>query len=305
MTAPRICVLGSANMDIVAFVDRAPQLGETLLGHRLVTGPGGKGANQAIAAARAGGRAAMVGAVGDDTFAATVREVLGDAGVDLTRLREQPGATGTAHITVDSAGRNSIVVIPSANASVTGINTADETVIAGSDVLLMQLELPMEAVTAGAAAARGSGTRVVLSAAPSRPLPSELVTNVDVLVVNEHEAAEVAGHTEYSEAVLGALLQQVPEVVVTLGGVGCVYGSRTAGPVRVPAPWVDAVDSTAAGDCFVGALSVALAERPVTDALRWAAAAAALSVQRIGASAAMPARAEIEEFRSALAEAER
>ena len=299
MTAPSICVLGSSNMDLVAYVDRYPRLGETITGDRFTTVPGGKGANQAIAAARAGGAVTMIGAVGRDAFGPQVRATLRDAGVGLDLLRDVDGPTGTAHITVDAEGGNAIVVVPSANGTLRTLTAADEDAIAAADVLVMQLELPLEIVTAGAATARRAGTRVALTPAPVQPLPAALMDNVDLVLANQYEAAQLAGIDAdvAAEDALAGLLARVPEAVVTLGGDGSLHGTRGGTPVRVPAPRVTAVDTTAAGDCFAGALVVALAEeRPVAEALCWATAASALSVQRPGASSSMPERAEIDDF---------
>ncbi|MFE2880545.1 ribokinase [Streptomyces roseus] len=290
MTA--IAVLGSTNMDLVAYVPRAPRLGETVTGHAFRTVPGGKGANQAVAAARSGGEVVMIGAVGADEFGVRLRSALTAAGVETAALRTVEGASGTAHITVDDEGSNSIVVIPGANGSVTGLEAGDAARIAAVDLLLLQLELPMEAVLAGAAAARAQGVRTVLTPAPARPLPRELLELVDLLVPNEHEAAALTGFTDPLGAA-EALLREVPEVVLTLGAAGVLYAARGREPLAVPALPVRAVDTTAAGDTFVGALAVALGEgRPMPEALRWASAAAALSVQRPGAQDSMPHRAE-------------
>jgi ribokinase len=292
-----ISVFGSANMDLVAYTATAPGRGETVTGRSFSTIPGGKGANQAIAAARAGARAgsgtgaAFLGAVGDDSFGPAIRETLESAGVDVSRLRVVPGSSGVAHIVVDDEGGNSIVVIPGANGTVTGPSEDDLAVIRRSDALLLQLELPMEAVVA---AARQAGVPVILTPAPVHELPAELLGAVELIVPNEHEAAAITGVPDPEES-LEALLELVPEAVITLGGEGALYGSRSGERLRVPAVPVKAVDTTAAGDTFVGALAVARAEgRPREEALRFAATAAALSVQRKGASTSMPRRAEID-----------
>ncbi|MER7833198.1 ribokinase [Streptomyces sp. NPDC095602] len=293
-TPARITVLGSTNMDLVAYVPRAPRLGETVTGREFRTVPGGKGANQAVAAARAGARVSMIGAVGSDDFGTRLRDALDESGVDTSLLRTAGGPSGTAHIVVDDEGSNAIVVVPGANASVTGITPHDEARIAASDALLLQLELPLDAVLAGAQAARRHGVRTVLTPAPAQPLPRDLLALVDLLVPNEHEAATLAGVAD-PRAAAEELLRDVPEVVVTLGAAGCLYVARGADPVTVPARRVRAVDTTAAGDTFTGALAVALGEgRPVPDALAWASAAASLSVGRAGASSSMPHRAEID-----------
>ncbi|MEV4191958.1 ribokinase [Streptomyces toxytricini] len=290
MTA--ITVLGSANMDLVAYVPKAPRLGETVTGREFRTVPGGKGANQAVAAARLGARVAMIGAVGADAFGVRLRSALTAAGVDTCGLRTVEGASGTAHITVDDEGGNSIIVIPGANGLVTGLESGDEERIAASGTLLLQLEVPLSAVAAAARAARAHGVRTVLTPAPVQPLPPDLPDAVDLLVPNEHEAAALTGLTDPRQAA-AALLERFPEVVVTLGAAGALHAARGQEPYTVPAPRVRAVDTTAAGDTFAGALAVALGEgRPMREAMAWAAAAAALSVQRPGAQDAMPGRAD-------------
>ncbi|UED88710.1 ribokinase [Streptomyces profundus] len=281
-------------MDLVAYVAAAPRRGETVSGREFRTVPGGKGANQAIAAARAGGSVTMIGAVGDDEFGPRLRATLNEARVDTVGLRTEPGPSGIAHIVVDDEGGNSIVVVPGANGTVTGLGEGDEQRIADADTLLMQLELPLEAVLAGARAARAHGARTVLTPAPACPLPDELLSLTDLLVPNEHEAAALTGHHE-PLAAARAFLDVVPEVVITLGAAGSLYAARNAEPVSVPAVAVRAVDSTAAGDTFVGALAVAVGEGwPMPRAMAWAAGAAALSVSRRGAASSMPHRAEID-----------
>ncbi|MEU0375108.1 ribokinase [Streptomyces sp. NPDC006283] len=289
-----IVVLGSTNMDLVAFVAHAPKRGETVTGREFRTIPGGKGANQAVAAARAGGQVAMIGAVGSDAFGTQLRHTLEASGVDTDLLHTAEGPSGTAHVVVDDEGGNSIVVIPGANGTVTALAPGEEALIATGDTLLLQLELPLSAVLDGAEAARRHGVRTVLTPAPAQPLPPELLAATDLLVPNEHEAATLTGIADPRSAAQ-ELLRQVPEVVITLGSAGCLYAARDTEPLTVSAPVVTAVDTTAAGDAFVGALAVALGEKkPVTQALAWACAAAALSVQRPGASSSMPYRAEID-----------
>ncbi|MFJ8105308.1 ribokinase [Streptomyces sp. NPDC096132] len=289
-----IVVLGSTNMDLVAYVEKAPQRGETVTGRQFRTIPGGKGANQAIAAAHAGGTVSMIGAVGNDSFGARLRSSLEHSGVNTDHLRTVEAPSGTAHIVVDAEGGNAIVVVPGANGTVDHLAPGDEGLIASADALLLQLEIPLPAVVAGARAARAHGVRTILTPAPAQPLPPELLAATDLLVPNEHEAATLTGRTDPHEAA-AALLDSVPEVVITLGAAGSLHAARGTAPLTVPAPQVTAVDSTGAGDTFVGALAVALGEeRPVREALAWAAAAAALSVQRPGASASMPYRSEIE-----------
>ncbi|MEV0845430.1 ribokinase [Streptomyces sp. NPDC049954] len=290
----RITVLGSTNMDLVAYAPVAPERGETVTGHTFRTVPGGKGANQAVAAARAGGAVSLIGAVGEDDFGGGLRAVLAESGVATERLRTVRGPSGTAHIVVDDAGENSIVVVPGANGTVTSLVDGDEETIAASGALLLQLELPCAAVLDGARAGRRNGVRTVLTPAPAQPLPDELLDVIDLLVPNEHEAATLTGRPDAHAAAL-ALLDAVPEVVVTLGSRGCLHARRGAEPVLVPAYPTRAVDTTAAGDTFVGALAVALGEGvPTRRALSWAQAASALSVRSAGASSSMPVRADID-----------
>lgn len=293
-TAPRIVVAGSANMDLVGLTPRLPQPGETVLGDDFVMMAGGKGANQATAAARAGGVAVFLGAIGSDAFGVTLSSRLAAAGVDTTHVRTSYGVSGVAVIMVDRAGENAIVVAPGANNSFTGLTAAEEAVIAAGDVLLCQQEIPVSTVTAACRAARAGGTRTILNAAPARELPADLLANVDLLVVNQSEAVAITGTPEPDMA---GLLALVPRVVLTLGAAGARYAERGGPDEHVPAFRVDAADTTAAGDAFTGALAVAWGEgRDLTDAVRWANAAGAACARQIGASNALPTRAEIEQL---------
>ena len=294
--APRIAVLGSANLDLVVTVSRAPALGETMTGGAFRTVPGGKGANQALAAARAGGAVCFLGAVGDDAYGAEIRTLLDDAGVDVSGLVSVAEPTGTAHITVDASGANSIVVVPGANGTVRALTDEHRAVIADAETLLLQLELPLSVVVEAAVFARAQGVATVLTPAPVVPLPAELLDAVDIIVPNEHEATALSGVADPVDAAQ-ALTGEHRDVLVTLGAVGSAYARAGAPPVTVAAFPVRAVDTTAAGDTFVGAFAVARADCPdLQGALRWAGAAAALSVQRFGASASMPRRDEIDTF---------
>ncbi|MDF6041890.1 ribokinase [Streptomyces sp. JH14] len=292
MTA--IAVLGSTNMDLVAYVARAPERGETVTGREFRTIPGGKGANQAIAAARAGGEVLMIGAVGDDAYGTRLRAELEHAGVETDLLHTAEGPSGTAHIVVDDTGGNAIVVVPGANGTIHTLGPGEMAAIAEADLLLLQLELPLPAVIEGARMAHEQDVRTILTPSPVQPLPDELLAFVDLLIPNEHEACALSGKSE-PHAAAEILLRKVPEVVITLGGKGCLYASRGGEPVHFPAPEVTAVDTTGAGDTFVGTLAVALGEgRPMAEALAWASSAAALCVQKPGASTSMPYRAEID-----------
>ena len=292
MTVPRIVVAGSANMDLVGLAERLPLPGETVLGDDFIMTPGGKGANQAIAAARAGGRTVLLGAIGSDAFGVTINARLTSAGVDTGQVRTSYGTSGVAVIMVDRSGENSILVAPGANSSFRGLTADEERAIAEGEVLLCQLEIPIETVIAAARAARAAGTRTILNAAPARALPAELLDNVDLLVVNQLEAQAITGRDDPDVA---ALLALVPRVVLTLGGAGSRYADRDGANEHVPAYPVKVVDTTAAGDAFTGALAVAWGEgRPLVEAVRWANAAGAACVRGMGASNALPSRTEID-----------
>jgi ribokinase len=291
---PRIVVAGSANMDLVGIAERLPLPGETVLGNDFVMMPGGKGANQATAAARAGGGSVFLGAIGSDSFGVTLNARLHAAGVDVDHARTSYGASGVAVIMVDHAGENSILVSPGANSTFTNLTEDEARLIAGGDVLLCQLEIPVETVTSACVAARAGGTRTVLNAAPARRLPADLLAHVDLLVVNELEAQTITGSGSPDMA---ALLALVPRVVLTLGASGARYADRDGRDEFVPAFRVEATDTTAAGDAFTGALAVAWGEgRDLVEAVRWANAAGAACVRKLGASNALPSRAEIEEI---------
>jgi ribokinase len=286
--APRIVVAGSANMDLVGLAPALPRPGETVLGDDFVMTPGGKGANQAIAAARAGGDVTFLGAIGSDAFGVTINARLSASGVDTRRVRTSYGSSGVAVIMVDRAGENSILVSPGANSTFVTLTDAEVAAIGDADVLVCQQEIPAATVTAAARAAQEAGTRVVLNAAPARELSSDLLDAVDLLVVNEVEALAVAPDVD-------GLLAVVPRVVMTLSGEGAVYADRDGTNVKIPAFRVEVVDTTAAGDAFTGALAVAWGEgRDLVDAARWACAAGAACVRKVGAFPSLPTRAEID-----------
>lgn len=289
----RVVVVGSANVDLVVDVPRLPQGGETILGGQLRRSPGGKGANQAAAAARAGGAdTTFIGALGADENADLLLESLEWAGVRTDLVDRVEAATGTALITVAPGGENAIVVAPGANTHVQ-LGAAQGKRLAAADVVLAQLEIPIDVVRA-AAAGRRPGARMVLNAAPSRDLPADLWDAIDLLVVNEHEAADLAAASGAPDAAALALLRRVPAVIVTLGGDGCLVAERDREPVRVPAIRVEAVDTTGAGDTFCGVLAAGLARGlALPDATRVASAAAALAVTRPGTHTAVPTADEI------------
>lgn len=284
-----LLVAGSANLDFVVRASHVPAPGETVLGREFATFPGGKGANQAVACARAGGvDTRMLLALGNDPFARTIEDSLADASVALQVVRStQP--TGTAFICLSDDAENAITVAPGANAALRG----DElTSLQAVSHLLLQLETPMEAVTAFALAARAAEVQVVLNAAPAQALPTELLRSVDILIVNEGELATVTGHRG-SVAECLALLD-VPCVVVTLGARGCC--ARQGADFFLQSGFkVQAVDTTAAGDTFCGALVAALnLGDDLPAALRHACAASALACTRLGAQSSIPQRVEVE-----------
>ncbi|WP_216913744.1 ribokinase [Nocardia noduli] len=279
---PAIAVLGSINMDLVTTTGRVPEPGETVLGTGFAMVPGGKGANQAIAARRAGATVEFLGAVGEDVFAAELRSTLTDSGVGVERLRTVPGPSGVAAIVVDADGENSIIVVGGANAELTTLDADDLAAIANADILLCQLEIPISTVAAAAAHAQAHQTTVVLNPSPVAELPAELWAHIDVAVVNSGEAARLA-------PVLGS----VPHVVVTRGADGAEYRGPDGGSHSSASPVVDVVDTTGAGDSFTGALAAAWHRGP-RAALAFACAAGALATTRLGASVSIPTAAAID-----------
>lgn len=280
-----VLVVGSANVDFVVRAPHIPAPGETVLGGDLLVVPGGKGANQAVAAAQAGGAAtSFLCALGDDAFAGLLTRSIEQAGVVLRPVRaDRP--TGAALITVSDDGENAITVAPGANMT---LGPADLPDLAGTDWLLMQLETPPDAVESYARAARAAGIGVMLNAAPARPLTAGLLAAIDVLVVNEEELAVVAGaHGSIADRLART---GVPTAVVTLGARGCCALHRGA-MIAQPAFPVAPVDTTAAGDTFCGTLVAALARGAgLAEALRNAAAAGALATTRPGAQTSIPSR---------------
>ncbi|MEP7183960.1 MAG: ribokinase [Betaproteobacteria bacterium] len=294
-----ILVFGSINLDLVARVPRLPRPGETLAGEHFSAQPGGKGANQALAAQRAGGRVAMAGAVGNDAFATTALASLAAGGVDLALVRHVPAATGVALIHVDDSGENSITVIAGANAHADADDVPAALLRTGNTVLL-QLEVPLPAVCTLARRAHEAGARVILNAAPANTLPPDIFEALDVLVVNELEADVIAttlGVPTLPEAFAAGVHRRFGfAVVVTLGAQGAlaVAGGEW---LRVPAPAVDVRDTTGAGDAFTGALAVALDRGDRwPQALAEGVAAGSLACTGEGAQAALPVAAAIHCF---------
>ncbi len=301
---PEIVVVGSSNLDLVVEVDSIPVVGETVIGGDLRRISGGKGANQAVAAARLGRRVAMIGRVGDDDAGTFLRKSLNDNDVDTQGILETPNTpSGTAMIAVASDGDNAIVVSPGANARLTpGDITAHVDLLANVKVVLLQLEIPVEAVTAAAQAARSGDGIVILNPAPapSQPLPDELMEVVDVLVPNQTELALLTRNTEPVTDTDQAteLARQLPaqQIVVTLGAQGALVVTSDDSTL-VPAPAVEAVDTTAAGDAFCGALADALADgADLVAATRWAVRVGAATTLRAGAQPSLPNRSELDQL---------
>lgn len=303
-----VAVVGSLNLDLVIKAPRLPAAGETVTRGIFGPFPGGKGANQAVAAARLGARVRMIGAIGKDAFGTQLREGLRRDGVDVSHVIEIGDApSGVALITVDPHGQNTIVVAPGANWRLTPAHVDEAAdLIARSQILLLQLEIPIETVIRAAEIAARAKVRVVLDPAPApeSPLPDRLIRLIDVINPNEVEAkaltgARVADEREARDAAERLLATGVRSVVIKLGARGAFVAE---GDVRTALPGiqVDPVDTTAAGDAFAGALAVALGEgRSITDAARFANVAGAISVTRMGAQPSMPRRAEVVEFAAA------
>ena len=300
---PKIVVLGSSNMDLVVKLPRLPKPGETMLGGSFSMAAGGKGANQAVAAARAGGDVTLIARIGRDVFGRQAQEALEQDGINTEHVAVDPDLpSGVAFIFVDERGENSIAVASGSNAALapSEITDAKET-IASASSLLLQLEVPIGTVEAAARLAAEAGVRVILDPAPARPLDDGLLKLISIITPNEAEAEALTGvrvsdDRSAEEASDVLLAKGIPTVIITLGSRG-VYVAEGNRRERVPAFSVGPVDATAAGDVFNGALAVALAERgDLHDAVQFAQAAAAISVTRLGAQPSIPYRTEIEEF---------
>ena len=287
-----ILVAGSANLDFVVRADHIPRPGETVMGYGFKTYPGGKGANQAVAAARAGGATThMLVAMGSDPFAGPLEASLREAGVQLHLIRTPDHPTGTAFICVSGDAENAITVAPGANACLAPEHLPS---LQGFSHLLMQLETPLDTITAYATAARKAGVSVVLNAAPAQPLPNGLLETLDILVVNEGELAIVSAHKGTVAECLARIA--VPAVVVTLGHRGCLF--RHLGQITLqPAFPVTPVDTTGAGDTFCGTLVASLSQgNTMAQALRTASAAGALACTQAGAQSSIPQATEVASF---------
>jgi ribokinase len=289
-----IVVVGSLNMDLVVRLKRHVRPGETLLGSDYEAHPGGKGANQAVAAARAGGQVRMIGRVGNDVFGDTLLDGLAAAGIDARAVQRSERPSGVAFITIDSQGQNSIIVAPGANAA---LSPADLTarLFSRTSVVLLQLEIPLPTVLAAARLGRAAGALTILNLAPAQKLNAGELSNIDLLLVNENEAAllleldEAAIRAEPLQAV-ARLARLVPQAVLTLGADGAAWTAGNGSGLQRGFP-VTALDTTGAGDAFTGALAVALAEGlELPQAVRFGAAAGALATTGVGAQSALPRR---------------
>ena len=297
----RVFVAGSINMDVVATASRHPRIGETVAGNAVRYFPGGKGANQAVAAAKLGAPTTLIGRIGKDAFGDQLKTFLAAQGIDLTFVRETAGVhTGTAIITVANAD-NTIVVIPGANATVTAAEVAAPTLAKG-DIAVSQFEIPLPTISAFFKRARAAGATTILNPAPATQFDAELLDLVDILILNETELgfltkAEIRDTDDDARFIEVARLLQtgIDKIVcVTLGRRG-VLALIDGKPLIVPGRAVKAVDTTGAGDCFVGAVAAQLAGgKSIGDALDYANAAASICVQRMGAAPSMPSAAEVE-----------
>jgi ribokinase len=295
----KVIVLGSINMDVVVTAPRHPELGETIFGDGLHFIPGGKGANQAVAAGRLGGRVQLVGRLGQDAFGNSLQAFLDGESLDLTYLaRVEDAPTGTALITVNSHSENTIVVISGANQRITVEDVADVP-LGAEDVVVSQFEVPQPALKALFRRAHTAGAKTVLNPAPASAFTDGLLPLIDYLIVNETELAYLSSSPltddETQLTAQARSLRHSPQqtIIVTLGAAGvlCIAGDET---LRVAGRQVKAVDTTGAGDCFVGAFAVATGEgQPLQAALEFANLAASVSVQKLGAAVSLPYRSQL------------
>jgi ribokinase len=298
-----ILVIGSLNMDQVVVTPRLPLMGETVLGNSYSTYPGGKGANQAISAARLGASVRMVGCIGQDTFGQSLRDNLVINKVDVSHLKVSPNiSTGTALITVDQSGRNTIIVVPGANFDLLGQDIdALEKTMEGVSLVVVQMEIPLETVWESILLARKHAIPVVLNPAPANALPDNILNGLDYLIPNESELSLLTNRPtgtlpEIRSACAFLLSKGVKRVILTRGEDGCYYVDKE-GEILLPAFTVDSVDSTAAGDAFIGGFASSIVKgKDVQTALITGAAAGALSVTRAGAQTSLPTRQELENF---------
>lgn len=301
--ANRIVVVGSSNTDMIVQVSRIPRPGETIIGGQFTMAAGGKGANQAVAAARAGGTVHLIARVGNDMFGEGAIQGFRRDQIEVEHVfKDQQAPSGVALIFVAADGENSIAVASGANARLSPADVhAARTAITNASALVMQLETPLETVTAAAGIAHSVGVRVILNPAPAQHLDDALLHKISILTPNESEAELLTGIPVQDEigarkAATALQAKGVRTVLITLGSRGAFVADGGVQQL-VPAFKVQPVDTTAAGDVFNGALAVALAEgHPILEAVRFASAAAAISVTRLGAQPSAPTRTEIEAF---------
>lgn len=300
MSRNAILVIGSANMDLVVSTQRFPQPGETLFGNKFGMYPGGKGANQAVAAAKLGGEVYFLGKMGNDLFREKLCVGMRNDGVQLDHLLIDPNeSTGMALITVDSNGQNEIVVVSGSNMNLSPADIVSKRALfAVAKIVLLQLEIPLDTVTQSARLAKEHGATVILNPAPARELPQELLRLVDYLTPNETEAElltkqAVHDQTSAQTAAMKLLAQGVKNVILTLGEKGALLVNHEKAEL-FPAKKVQAVDTTAAGDAFNGALAFSLAnDKTVEEAIRFANTVAAYSVTKMGAQSSMPTMKDV------------
>ncbi|PAW51574.1 ribokinase [Pseudomonas moraviensis] len=301
-----VVVIGSLNMDLVTRAPRLPKGGETLIGHSFTTVSGGKGANQAVAAARLGAQVAMVGCVGNDDYGVQLRDALLAEQIDCQAVSTVADSSGVALIVVDDNSQNAIVIVAGANGAMTpAVIDRFDAVLQAADVIICQLEIPDATVGHALKRARALGKTVILNPAPaSRPLPADWFPAIDYLIPNESEAAALSGlPVDSLQSAEGAASQLIAmgagKVIVTLGAQGSLFANGKDFE-HFPAPKVKAVDTTAAGDTFVGGFAAALASgKSEAEAIRYGQVAAALSVTRAGAQPSIPTMSDVQAFKSA------
>ncbi|KIK88529.1 ribokinase [Pseudomonas sp. W15Feb9B] len=301
-----VVVIGSLNMDLVTRAPRLPKGGETLIGHSFATVSGGKGANQAVAAARLGAQVAMVGCVGNDDYGVQLRDALLAEQIDCQAVSTVADSSGVALIVVDDNSQNAIVIVAGANGAMTpAVIDRFDAVLQAADVIICQLEIPDATVGHALKRARELGKTVILNPAPaSRPLPADWFTAIDYLIPNESEAAALSGlpvdSLEAAESAASQLIAMgAGKVIITLGAQGSLFANGK-GFEHFPAPKVKAVDTTAAGDTFVGGFAAALASgKSEAEAIRYGQVAAALSVTRAGAQPSIPTMSDVQAFKPA------
>ncbi|HEX4550862.1 ribokinase [Pseudomonas sp.] len=301
-----VVVIGSLNMDLVTRAPRLPKGGETLIGHSFATVSGGKGANQAVAVARLGAQVAMVGCVGNDDYGVQLRDALLAEQIDCQAVSTVEDSSGVALIVVDDNSQNAIVIVAGANGAMTpAVIDRFDAVLQAADVVICQLEIPDATVGHALKRARALGKTVILNPAPaSRPLPADWFAAIDYLIPNESEAAALSGMSvdslDTAESAAGHLIAMgAGKVIITLGAQGSLFANGQ-GFEHFPAPKVKAVDTTAAGDTFVGGFAAALASgKSEAEAIRYGQIAAALSVTRAGAQPSIPTTSDVQAFKTA------